>query len=101
MYNVLYQTEPYISFRSASDVVQASCDGEVIGVYHGHGEERLVQIMGDRGVSCLYGNMAEVSVQTGDSIQSGDVLGTVMTGNDLVLEVRQNGISVDPALYLP
>lgn len=93
--------EPYISWRSESDVVTSSAAGEVIGVYHGNGEERLVQVLGDNGVSCLYGNLSEVSVQTGDAVQVGEVLGTVMQGSDLVLEVRQNGVSVDPALFLP
>jgi len=95
------EAEPYISWRSDSDVVMASASGEVIGVYHGLDEERLVQVLGDHGISCLYGNLSEVSVQTGDAVQAGDVLGTVMTGSDCVLEVRQNGVSVDPALFLP
>ena len=95
------EAEPYIAWRAESDVVTSSAAGEVIGVYHGNGEERLVQVLGDDGVSCLYGNLSEVSVQTGDAVQAGEVLGTVMQGGDLVLEVRQNGISVDPALFLP
>lgn len=92
--------EPYISWRSDSDVVKASADGEVIGVYHGNGDERLVQVLGSDGIACLYGNMGEISVQTGDVVQAGEVIGTVMQGADLVLEVRQNGYSVDPALFL-
>jgi len=92
--------EPYISWRSDSDVVTASGAGEVIGVYHGNGHERLVQVLGDDGISCLYGNLGEVSIQTGDAVQAGEVLGTVLQGSDLVLEVRQNGVSVDPALFL-
>lgn len=93
--------EPYIAWRSDSDVVKSSAAGEVIGVYHGNGDERLVQVLGDDGLSCLYGNLSEISVQTGDWVQAGEVIGTVKQGADLVLEVRQNGYSVDPALFLP
>lgn len=94
------QAEPYMSWRTESDVVTSASDGEVIGVYHGNGDERLVQVMGENGVACLYGNLAEVSVQTGDAVRAGDPLGTLMTGADCVFEVRRDGMSVDPALYL-
>lgn len=93
------EAEPYMSWRTGSAEVTSAADGEVIGVYHGNGEERLVQVMGNDGLSCLYGNLAEVSVQTGDAVSAGDVLGVLMTGADCVFEVRQDGRSIDPALY--
>lgn len=94
------EAEPYMSWRTDQTSVTASADGEVIGVYHGNGEERLVQVMGNDGLSCVYGNLREVSVQTGDAVTVGDVIGTLLTGEDFVLEVRRDGKSVDPALYL-
>ena len=77
----------------------AAASGEVIGVYHGNGDERLVQVMGNDGLSCLYGNLAEVSVQTGDAVQVGQTLGKIMTGEDFVFEVRREGMSIDPAVF--
>ncbi len=94
------QQEPYMSWRSASKAVTAAADGEVIGVYHGNGDERLVQVMGYDGLACLYGNLGEVAVSTGDAVSAGDTLGTLMTGADCVFEVRRDGMSIDPALYL-
>lgn len=94
------QAEPYMSWRTNDAQVKASADGEVIGVYHGNSDERLVQVMGHDGIACLYGNLAEVSVKTGDSVFAGDVLGTLIAGEDFVLEVRRDGISVDPSPYL-
>lgn len=94
------EAEPYMSWRTDQTSVTAAGDGEVIGVYHGNGEERLVQVMGNDGLSCVYGNLGDVSVQTGDAVSVGDVIGTLLTGEDFVLEVRQDGKSVDPALYL-
>ena len=94
------EAEPYMSWRTSGSQVTSASSGEVIGVYHGNGDERLVQILGNDGLSCLYGNLQEVYVKTGDAIRSGDIIGRLSTGQDFVLEVRQNGMSVDPAMYL-
>ena len=93
-------SEPYMSWRTSDTQVRASADGEVVGVYHGDGDERLVQVAGTEGLACLYGNLAEVFVQTGDPVSAGDILGTLAMGEDFVLEVRKDGKSVDPSLYL-
>lgn len=95
------ENEPYTTWRSASQTVISSLSGEVIGVYHGAGEELLVQVMADDGLACLYGNLAEVGVMTGDAVQTGDVLGKVIPGEDCVMELRRDGISIDPASMLP
>lgn len=93
------EAEPYMSWRTDNHLVTAAASGEVIGVYHGNGDERLVQVMGNDGLSCLYGNLAEVSVQTGDAVQVGQILGKIMTGEDFVFEVRREGMSIDPAVF--
>lgn len=92
------EAEPYLSWRANTQTVTASSDGEVIGVYHGNGDERLVQVMGADGLACLYGNLAEVKVHTGDAVSAGDVIGTLLPGEDFVFEVRRDGRSIDPAL---
>ena len=46
------------------------------------------------------GNLAQVSVTLGDTVDAGDVIGTLMEGADCVFEVRRDGLSIDPALYL-
>lgn len=95
------EAEPYTSWRSSSSAVISSIAGEVIGVYHGEDEELLVQVMADDGLACLYGNLAKVSVTTGDAVHAGDVLGAVMTGKDCVMELRRDGISIDPTGMMP
>ena len=94
------EAEPYISWRTNSAKVTSASAGEVIGVYHGNGDERLVQVMDNQGLACLYGNLAEVYVQTGDAVSAGQVLGEMLPGQDFVFEVRRDGMSIDPALYL-
>ncbi len=93
--------EPYLTMRTQSlDVVSAS-DGEVSGIFHGNGEERLIQVSQENGTTCLYGNLESVTVSTGDFVDAGTVLGKLLPGEDLVFEVRKNGVSVDPMQYLP
>lgn len=94
------EAEPYTSWRSASRSVTAAASGEVIGVYHGNDGERLVQVMGESGLSCLYGNLGVVAVTAGDAVSAGDLLGETLPGTDAVFEVRRGGVSVDPDLYL-
>lgn len=92
--------EPWLAWQTSNRTVTAASDGEVVGVYHGNDDERLVQVMGSDGVACLYGNLAEASVSTGDAVSAGDPIGTLMTGADAVFEVRRDGVSIDPALLL-
>lgn len=93
--------EPWLSWRTAASTVTASAGGEVVGVFHGLGDERMVQVQGNDGLKCTYGNLAQVSVRTGDAVSAGDVIGTLLPGEDFVMEVHRNGRSVDPAQYLP
>ena len=94
------QAEPYITWQSSRSEVFAACPGTVMGVYHGEEEERLVQVMTDSGLTCVYGCLARVDVQEGDWVDTGDLLGVLTEGQHCAFEVRRDGVSVDPALYL-
>lgn len=96
------EARPYTSWRGTQEnsTVSAASSGEVIGVYHGNEDERLVQVMSSNGLSCIYGNLSEVLVQTGDRVTAGDALGYVLPGKECVFEVRKDGYSVDPELYM-
>ncbi len=94
------QSEPYLEWATSVETVTASSAGQVIGVYHGNGDERLVQVLGDDGIACLYGNLQELSVSEGERVKQGDVLGTLLPGMACVMEVRQNGVLIDPTGWL-
>ena len=94
------QQEPYMTWRSSTRDVQSAGDGVVMGIFHGEDEELLVQVMGDNGVECVYGNLAEVYVQPGETIAAGDAVGVLLIDQDCVFEVRVDGVSTDPAVYL-
>lgn len=94
------EEEPYMAWQTEDEKVCASATGEVLGVYHGEDEEYLVQVLGTDGIACLYGNLSECYVQTGDSVQAGDTLGALLPGQECIWEVRQDGRSIDPAAFL-
>ena len=94
------QAEPYVTWQSSRSEVFAACGGTVMGIYHGEDEERLVQVRTDGGMTCVYGCLAQVDVQEGDRVEAGDLLGTLTAERRCAFEVRRDGVSVDPALYL-
>ena len=89
-----------MAWNSDGEVVTASADGEVVGVFHGNGDEQIVKIVGENDITCIYGNLQKVYVQTGDFICLGDTIGSLLEGADRVIEVQKHGISIDPALYI-
>ncbi len=57
-------------------------------------------------MSSLYAHLSTLGVDTGATVDRGDVVGLVgstgtATGNHLHLEIRVNGVATDPAPYLP
>lgn len=95
------EQEPYMAWEVGGGVVTASADGEVTGVYHGNGDEQIVKITGKDGITCIYGNLEEAAVHVGDAVRTGDVIGSILPGEDFAFEVQKSGISVDPENYLP
>lgn len=94
------EQEPYTAWRSDGGAVTASVDGEVAGVYHGNGDELIVKISSADGLTCVYGNLENVSVRTGDAVYAGDVIGNLLPGEDFVFEVQRHGVSIDPSAFL-
>lgn len=93
------EREPYMSWRSSSQQVTSVSDGEVMGVYHGNGDERLIQVRSDDGLTCLYGNLSDVYVQPGEQVHAGTRLGVLMQDSDCVFELRDDGRSIDPGTF--
>ena len=90
------ESEPYMAWQTNSRQVKAALAGEVSAVFHGNGEERVVQVTSGNKLTFLYGNLAKCSVTVGDAVEIGDVLGELLEGTACVLEVRRDGYSIDP-----
>lgn len=89
------EAEPYVSWMTASDEVVSAAAGEVTGIYHGYGDELIVEVS-DNTYTWLYGNLAALAVSLGDQLQPGMSIGSMLAGEDFALEVRRNGESFDP-----
>ena len=89
------EAEPYVSWMTASDDVVAAAAGEVTGIYHGYGDELILEVS-DNDYTWMYGNLAALAVTLGDQLQPGTPIGSMLAGEDFALEVRRNGESFDP-----
>ena len=85
----------------------ASADGLVVSVQHtsvGYGN--FVIIAHGGGIATLYGHLLATTVQVGDRVLRGEVIGLegstgYSTGPHLHFELRINDKVVDPMPYLP
>lgn len=91
------EAEPYMAWQPDERMVYSALSGEVAGVYHGEGEELIVHVAREDGLSCLCGNMETALVSTGDFVEAGALLGYLQEGAACCFEVRQNGYSIDPS----
>lgn len=83
----------------------AASDGTVVqaGELGGYGQAIIID-HGD-GIATLYGHCSEMLVEEGSTVKAGESIGTVgntglTTRPNLHFEVRQDGESVDPYIYL-
>ena len=68
------------------------------------GYGRMTIIKHDKNILSVYGYQEEILVKEGQSVIAGESIGTMgMTGTDSVklhFEIRENGKSIDPVLFL-
>ncbi len=88
------------------DPVSASRSGEVVLAGSRGGFGNTVVLYHGLGYSTLYAHLNSISVTEGDTLNSGDRLGTMgstglSTGSHLHFELRIDGAAVDPIPYLP
>ena len=84
----------------------AGADGVVLTVGWRNGYGNTVVLSHGNGLTTLYAHMSEVGASPGQSVSGGDTIGFVgstgwSTGPHLHLELRVEGIAVDPGPYLP
>lgn len=94
------EVEPYTCWQTSSGQVISATTGEVTGIYHGYGDELIVEVSDESNLTWLYGNLDILSVSLGEQVQAGAPIGTILAGEDFALEVRRQGESIDPQLIL-
>ncbi len=85
--------------------IYATADGVVGRAQSLGGYGKYVEINHGTDLQTRYGHLAEISVQPGQFVREGEVIGTVgstgrSTGNHLHYEVRREGTPVDPLPWL-
>lgn len=94
-----------ISSPSGAEI-KAAKDGEVIYSQKMRGFGNVIIIDHKDGFTTVYAHNSVNLVKQGDEVKQGEVIGKVgATGNatcfHLHFEIRKDGISLDPSLYLP
>lgn len=88
--------------------VAAAAKGIVKDIFQNEETGLTVTMDLGNGYEILYGQLKEVPLQVGDIVEAGDLVGNVseptkyysMEGNNLYLEMRKNGESINPQDYL-
>lgn len=95
----LWETHaPYVSFDTAGSVL-AIADGEVMSLSHDSADQLSLRIRHENGLESVYYHLASTPFREGDMVFSGDAVGSLQEGHNLVLDVRRNGLSIDPVAY--
>jgi murein hydrolase activator len=87
------------------DEVRAVAGGVVVKADWFKGYGRLVIVDHRDGMYTLYGNLSQVTVNNGDRVEGGQIIGLAgdtgsLKGAKLYFEVRRNGEAEDPLLWL-
>jgi len=85
--------------------VHAPADGVVVFAGRNGGLGKTLRISHGFGFTTVYGHLHEISVDLGDEVRRGDLIGAVgntgrSTGSHLHYEVHENGKAKDPLYYI-
>lgn len=99
--HVWSEAEPYTVWRSAArQPVCAALAGEVSAVNRNAAGETTVLVRSDNGFQCSYANLLAAEVQEGDPVAAGQQIGSVERSQDLVFELREDGRSIAPTVWV-
>jgi murein DD-endopeptidase MepM/ murein hydrolase activator NlpD len=90
---------------SPGEKVRATAPGKIVSAGWAGGYGNMVEIDHGGGITTRYGHMAQILVDVGDSVKTGDAVGLAgstgrSTGTHLHYEVRENGNPVDPMYFV-
>lgn len=90
------EKEPYLGYSATNGNVYAVSTGQVMSVAHGLEEEKIVRVRHENGLESLYYNLASVNIREGDEVSAQTCLGTAISGQQALVEVRRAGRAIDP-----
>lgn len=89
---------PYLSFDTSGNV-SAIANGEVMSLSHDSADQLSLRIRHENGLESVYYHLASTPFREGDAVSAGETIGTLQDGHHLVLDVRRNGLSINPTAY--
>ena len=96
----LLQDSRMLRFSAAQEFVKACTDGKVLAVLQDEKYGTCIQISGtENTVLTLYG-LETVAVKSFDSVNAGDLLGTIPMGRSVYLSIEKDGVAQDPTMYI-
>ena len=99
MVHVYSAGEPYLGYESRDGQVYCVSDGDVMAVAHGVNEEIILRVRQDDGLEAFYYNLEKTAFSEGDRLTRGQAVGTLLAGNQAILEIRKNGRPIDPTSF--
>lgn len=93
------ENAPYVSFLSRSPAALCMADGEVMSISFTSEGSLSMRIRHAHGLESVYYHLAEVFCREGDTVKEGDTIASIMENEHLLLDVRKDGLSVDPSAY--
>lgn len=92
-------TSPYLSFLPESQNALCTADGEVMSISHASDDSLALRIRHDNGLESIYYHLEEVFCREGDIVKCGDTVAKIVSGENLILDVRKDGLSINPTAY--
>lgn len=105
-----YKLSPAIAVQAVEGApVLASVPGTVYSIENSAQTGTTVTMEIGSGYQAVYGQLKDLTVQEGDTVKKGDIIGYVSAptkyyskeGSNLYFEMKKNGEPVDPIAYLP
>lgn len=92
---------PYLSFIPSDETALSVANGEVMSLSHGADDSLCLRIRHADDLESVYYHLSSVCVQEGDTVKAGDEIGQICRGQNLILDVRKNGLSINPLSFFP
>lgn len=92
------QTEPWIEYACEAQSVVCAASGEVMSITQGTGDAYMIRIRHETGTETLYGELVNCIVREGDTLQAGQIIGTV--ADSFFFEARRDGRAINPTNLL-
>ena len=96
----LLREDSVVGFSALNTQVSCCCGGQVFAVGEDEDWGKYVRVRSAGDVDAVYYGFEEVSVRAGQTVQAGQLLGTVPLGRRVYLSVSEKGAPQDPRAYV-